>query len=32
MDQFYSIEFKNLEDAETGVENVVPHATVIPAI
>ena len=32
MDQFYSDEFENLEDAETGVENVLPHATEIPAI
>ena len=32
MDQFYSDEFENLEDAETGVENALPHATEIPAI
>ena len=32
MDQFYSDEFDNLEDAETGVENALPHATEIPAI
>ena len=32
MDQFYSDEFENLEDAKTEVENVVPHATEIPTI
>ena len=32
MDQFYSDEFENLEDAETGVENALPHATEIPVI
>ena len=32
MNQFYSDEFINLEDAETRVENALPHATEIPTI